>query len=134
MTYFQRKSRETGETFYCIADDAPDWVVDAVRDCHDGELPNDWRYETVAAIFDCVADGWDDSAEIANGLTDIYNSDLLQWLSDNATRADYIDEARAEWLTGDANLIAQVMAGQYLAIEEMASQILAAIEENGVQS
>lgn len=131
--YFQTQTRESGETFISMADDCPDWVADVVRDCHDGELPNDWRYETIAAIFGMIEDGYgpDDASEIADSLTDVYNSALVAWLGDNLNRSSYVDDASAEGLTqGNADVFSQIRTGQYLAIEQMATQILAAVAEN----
>jgi hypothetical protein len=130
--YFETRTREDGTQFVTRKDDAPEWVADLVRDCHDGELPNDWRYETIAAIFDAIADGSDDPGEIADGLVDVYNSDRVAWLANNLNRSSYVDDACDEHFgTSDSGVFGMLGAGQYLAIEQMASQILAAVAENG---
>jgi hypothetical protein len=137
MTYFQLKSRENGETFYCLADDAPDWVADVVRDCHDGELPNDWRYAIIADLFDQIAtlplvDEWsDDLVEIVDGLVSIYSHDLHAWATPN--RWHYVDDAISNCLGDGSGISEMLSAGQSDCIQQMASQILAVIEENGQQ-
>ena len=45
-----RNVRTDGTTFYSLADGTPDHLIDLVRECHNGELPNDWRYETIATL------------------------------------------------------------------------------------
>lgn len=66
---------------------------DVVRNLHDGELPNDWRYERIELIANELLDllqgaelGGDSSctpADLVDEIScdpDIYNSELLSWL------------------------------------------------------
>lgn len=128
MTYFQTKTRENGETFYALADDAPEWVDDAVRDCHDGELPNDWRYTIIADLFEQLLENPDDEYAGA-GLVDIYNRDLAQWLAGNLYRDSYCTEVleSGATVTGAFDLIGQA---QELAIAMMTATVADAIREN----
>jgi hypothetical protein len=89
--YFQTQTRPNGETFISMADDCPEWVADVVRDCHDGELPNDWRYTIIADLFAQLLEDPDDEYAGA-GLVDIYNYDRAQWLADNLGRDGYCAE------------------------------------------
>lgn len=131
---FETATRDSGETFYHLTDGATEWMRDAVREAHDGEFPNDWRYETCARVVDDLADALEDGAdmddvthEIADRLTDAYTSDLFQWLADNTSRAQYVDDANAEMGHADS-LAAQVQAGQYQCIRSMAETLLSAIQ------
>jgi hypothetical protein len=128
--YFQRRTREDGSTYVTLAEDRPEWLYDAVRDAHDGELPNDWRYQICSAIVDALADGAEPE-EIADSLVDVYTHDLLAWLSDNVGRADNVNEALEEYIADVDNGIDRIIAaGQYLCIERMVQVLADAIAEH----
>ena len=89
---FTQDKRDDGSTFWTYTDQArqsADDLATWIGELHDGELPNDWRYETIVAICDTLmdeddlsnADPGELSVGIANNLTDIYNHSLFQWLS-----------------------------------------------------
>lgn len=135
--YFKIDNRANGEAFVKLADDAPEWVLDAVREAHDGEFPDDWRYEMCERIFDGWHDGdWnpddDDSMyEFADAAVDIYNMARLQWLAGHLERAAYCDEAVAEYgweSIGDTYGLIGV--GQLFCIRQMVDTIARAIVDN----
>jgi hypothetical protein len=131
MSYFESKARDDGTTFIAMRDDVPEWVSDAVFEAHDGELPNDWRFDICDSIFDALSDDIDaDEHEIADELVDVYNSDRLAWLSSNQSRVAYCDDAREEFGSGDDDLLAQIGMGQYHCISQMVAVIREAITDN----
>ena len=133
---FTQDKRDDGSTFWTYteqsrqsADDLATWI----GELHDGELPNDWRYETIVAICDTLMDEDDLSnacpselaVGIANNLTDIYNHSLFQWYADIPSRVDYIEEAVSEGLIdSNADTIARLIVGQSQCIEGMAYRIV----------
>ena len=127
--YFTTKKRTNGEDYATLRADRPDWLYEAVRDAHDSELPNDWRYNTCAAICASLDDNLDEhnldnwAAEFAEDTTDISNSDLLAWLSGNLYRIDSVDEASRELAVEETNMMGRVRLGQFVVIEEMALTI-----------
>ncbi len=133
---FTQDKRDDGSTFWCLTEQASqdgDDLTDWLRDLHDGELPNDWRYETIVDICNALmdeddlsnADPGELSVGIANNLTDIYNHSLCQWYADNASRVAYIDDAQSDGLIApEANTIDRLMCGQCIAIEQMAYKII----------
>ena len=131
---FTRAKRDDGTTFWCLTDRADqDDLIDWLRDLHDDELPNDWRYETIVNICEALtyeddlsnADPGELSVGIANNLTDIYNHSLFQWYADNPNRVDYIEEAVSEGLIdSNADTIARLIVGQSQCIEGMAYRIV----------
>lgn len=126
---------DDGTTFYTLSDDHPEWLYDAVQEAHDGEFPNDWRYEHCLHIVSDIDNGSYDPGEIADSLVDIYDSDRLRWLADDPSRTAYCDEAQSDGLAGDDPSVIELAGiGQYLAIERMASILLEAIQENGGES
>lgn len=130
--HFERRTRDNGETFTTLTDDAPEWLRDAILEAHDDELPNDWRYETCESIVGALEDGAEPE-EIADSLVDVYTGPLFQWLADYIGRGAYCDEALESGLAGGTSgdgLEAIVRAGQYLAIETMARGLAEAIAEH----
>lgn len=128
MTYFQTQTRDNGERFVSLADDAPEWVANVVQLCHDGELPNDWRYQIIADLFAQLIDDPDDPY-VGAGLVDIYNADRAQWLADNLGRDDYCAEIleQGATVTSAFDLIGQA---QELVIGMMQEIVADAIREN----
>jgi len=67
--------------------------------------------------------------EIIDGLVDIYNHDLLSWLSSNLLRASYCDDAQESGLvTEETQLYQRISAGQYLEISEIMNNIIVELE------
>jgi hypothetical protein len=130
-SYFQTNTRESGDTFVTLADDVPEWVRDAVMAAHDGEMPNDWRYQTVAAIFEAFIDTPDAvPSEVAESLADVYTSDRLAWLAGHLERVNYVDEANEEAGGPCLPLVDQLGAGQFYCILAMADQVYEAIGDH----
>ena len=133
---FTRDKRTDGSTFWCLTDQAhqnDEELTPWLRDLHDDELPDDWRYKTIVNICEELmseddlsnADPGELSVCIANNLTDIYNHSLLQWYADNPSRVAYIDDAQSDGLIdSEATTIDRLMCGQCIAIEQMAYKII----------
>ena len=133
---FTQDKRQDGTLYWCLTEQARQSVDDLtewLRDLHDDELPNDWRYETIVNICEALMDEDDLSnacpgelaAGIANNLTDIYNHSLFQWYADIPSRVDYIEEAVSEGLIdSNADTIARLIVGQSQCIEGMAYRIV----------
>lgn len=128
-SYFVRQERDNGEAFYSLAEDRPEWLYGAVREAHDDELPNDWRYATCHSIAAMIDDGVTEAYEIADSLVDVYTVNLLEWLAENIGRMAYIAESNDDLGRPD-ELEDEIRQGQYLAIDRMAGILLAAIAES----
>lgn len=133
MTYFERRERHNGGHFYATTSDAPDWVQEAVRDCHGDMLPNDWVYEKCAHIFSSYEHDYDPTAsldsvfEIADSLVDIYTHQLISWLAEVSDATAEFDEALAE---GASRFDEAAMWAQNTMLTRMAAIIRNAIEHN----
>ena len=120
-------TRENGVEYISTADDCPDWLTDAIYAAHDDEMPNDWRYEIVAAILAC----WDgkDSFD-ACSYVQAYTLDLLDWVS-RSGRSALVDElANQRWRDHlpPLSFDEQLMAAQEWAIWQMYEVIQDAID------
>ena len=109
-----------------------------IRELHDDELPNDWRYEMIVRILDEIIEisryndnpEWsDESSAIADRLTCIYNAELAAWFADCPARFQYHDDAEEDGLIcANASLSQRLMAGQYRCIEQMIYPILSKLD------
>ena len=130
---FTRKTREDGTSYTTLTDAADEWMRDVVRDAHNGMLPDDWRYDAVAAAVEFIADNedWEDRLdEFADGCVDVYNYALSAWLSSHAVRGAYVDEAREEWGADDADLWTQLQRGQFFEAREVIGLVVSALQEH----
>ena len=121
-----------GKRFYCIADNAPEEVTDLVRDCHDEELPNDWRYDAIVSLLFDIKNtedlNTDKLSDIVDGQVDTYNSDLAQWLAYMPARSAYIDAARDDFGGLDDDIFMQIKSGQYVCMMDIAYKLTAFLE------
>lgn len=133
---FTQDKRDDGSTFWTYteqarqsADDLATWI----GELHDGELPNDWRYETIVSICEALmdeddlsnADPGELSVGISNNLTDIYNHSLFQWYADIPSRVEYIEEGvLSGYISPEADTMSRLMVGQSICIEQMAYKIV----------
>jgi len=110
-----------------------------VMDCHNGEMPNDWRYEMVDDIvthlyyeivehnnIDSVDDARDAISDQVDSSTDIYNTELLKWLQGDLRREAFNDDGLKPE-NGDIYNIIQ--ARQYEEIDFIAHTILNAFDD-----
>lgn len=128
---FTTRKRDDGDEFTSLDKSAPDWMTDVVREAHGDMMPDDWRYKMISECADALVDvdpsDWQDQDfEICDGLVDVYNSTLLDWLSSHGQRAAYIDEARDEGLLAeDADEMNRIMVGQFMEYREILGSLMA---------
>ena len=101
-------TRDNKEEYFYLSNeidpDLRDQLQTVIRECHNDEFPNDWRYSIVKEIcFTCLdyemSEGLDQleqyldnySHEIVDGCVDISTSSLFQWLADIPSRAEFTD-------------------------------------------
>lgn len=102
-----KATREDGSEYRMLRQDCPmhDFFQEVVRECHMGELPNDWRFETIYDLCHGLLDysqpdeeAWDEEAfryvlpEVADSLAGCSTSLLLQWLADQPSRCEFNDD------------------------------------------
>jgi hypothetical protein len=139
---FELRTREpdhNGNTseFYAFTKEArqsTDDLAEFVRELHDEELPNDWRYQIIVQILDALIEdseyksdddwlGW--AFNVADQLTSVYTSELAAWFAENPSRTSYHDEAIEESLVEyEASLSDRLMLAQNICIRKMAEQIV----------
>ena len=137
-----RDKREDGSEYVCLWETQwKDNLQEIIRECHNGEFPNDWRYDIVDSIIDSlyehfitydndpVLDDYRDSLELEtiDSLVDIYNYDLAKWLSDNNSRGYFEDD---EFRNDNGDIHDQIRSRQYEEINFIMNMILANLEDH----
>ena len=136
-------TRTDGTEYRMLREDCPmhDDLRAIIRDAHNGEMPNDWRYgmayDLCHAFLDysqpqacavTVDDYRDRIGEIAALRVDFSAHALLVWLSDNVSRCHFDDEGA--WSSDDlgSNIADLAQRRQQEEIEWMAHTILSGID------
>lgn len=132
---FEWRKRENGDDYVVLKDGHPEWMTDIIRKAHDnGELlPNDTTYRFIEAAIDTIADCEDDASydDIGDRLcdieSDVYTSDLTEWLHASNYHVDYLTQAAEEYgITDGFQLLA---AAQGIHRREVAYAVMAALGE-----
>lgn len=137
-------TRADGSSYRMISETHPDReaVLSIVYDLHEGELPNDWRYEIVYSLAttfleysdgsdpeDCEPWGMSEYMDlvpcIADGLVDAGKGDLLEWAK-IGSRTEFWD-AFESILTPD--IVSVLQARQKEEIQMMGYNLLRLVEE-----
>jgi hypothetical protein len=127
-------TRNDGVLFCKLRDGSPQWMTDAIHAAHGDIMPLDWIYEHCSRIVDMMTEyepeQWDDSvSEWCDGLTDVYNIELAQWLALHLDFAEYVDNATQELGHSDRGIFGDIAMGQYSVLENIAYAMLNAVRE-----
>tara|TARA_B100000131_G_scaffold301740_1_gene324215 strand:+ start:517 stop:1200 length:684 start_codon:yes stop_codon:yes gene_type:complete len=131
-----RDKRQDGSEYVCLWESQfKENLQEIIRECHNGEFPNDWRYEMVDSIIDSLYEHFItynndsdlDEYEIVDGLVDIYNYDLAKWLSDNNSRGYFEDDC---FKNDNGDIHDQIRSRQYEEISFIVNMLLANLEDH----
>ena len=136
----ERHERElnkvSNQSYYCLKDDLEnkEEIQRFIELLHNGELPNDWRYDIIHSLLDQLLNQYEVNNEdeaydnihiISDSLVNVYNYGLAKWLCEDVSRG-YFDKSldNTEFLNDDASIYGIIMKRQYEEIYTMASQIV----------
>jgi len=112
-----------------LKEDLKEKYQDFVRELHDDELPNNWRYEIITDLLQNFVNEYEQDDlenylhEITDSLVDIYNSDRAKWLADDINRG-CIDLKNLNIDEPNMTIFDLIGQAQYEAIYSMGYQIL----------
>ena len=125
LSFFVIQERANGEKFWSTSN-APDDVMEMIRDCHDDELPNDWRYNTIINVLFDLKQSNEPGGDCG---VDDYTSDLIKWLT--PSRMAYIDELQSEEIIRpNATMDERIRVAQYHTTEQIISVIRNFMDDN----
>lgn len=104
LNNMETKKRDNGDSFVCLKSHDTQWHVDLCQKAHNGIMPNDFVYDEIEnSLYRIIEAGGETAEEIRENVFDsnviepeIYNDELLRWVSSNLAMADYVDEALQE--------------------------------------
>lgn len=134
LKYFETKKRKDDDEYIVLKDGTPQELKDLAYAAHQGMTPDDYKYEFVQAALRIIADKEDEDLnephEQIDGDVDVYNSQLLKWVSSNLGRSEYVDEA-VKTFGGypEEGLFKALMYGQYAEREEVYFNVLGSLRE-----
>ena len=108
-----------------LKEDQKETYQDFVRELHDDELPNNWRYEIITDLLQNFVNEYDQDDledvlhEITDSLVDVYNTDRAKWLADDVSRGCIEIDT-----TNKTSIFELIGIAQYKAIYSMGYQIL----------
>lgn len=112
-----------------LKEDQKETYQDFVRELHDDELPNNWRYTIITDLLQNFVNEYeqyqleDCLSEIADSLVDVYNVDRARWLADDVSRG-CIDLKNLNIDEPNMTIFDLIGQAQYEAIYSMGYQIL----------
>jgi len=133
----ERRERElnkvSNQSYYCLKDDLEnkEEIQRFIELLHNGELPNDWRYDIIHSLLDSLLNNYDVNNEdeayehldiISDSLVNVYNYGLAKWLCDDVSRGFFEDLPSIEGSV--TSIYGIIMKRQYEEIYTMASQIV----------
>lgn len=131
--WFGTRRRDDGEQYVTLRDAAPEWVRELVYAAHGEMLPDDWRYATIDAAVQYIAETDEpDAGEFADTAVDTYNADRLKWLASSLERAGYCDQAADELGLTAGSIMERIGWGQYEEACEVFNLTLSALERQCV--
>jgi hypothetical protein len=113
-------------------------VIDgALDDIGSSEFTMDKLHDLLAAAADCETDPEDTYYSQADEIrerfyeeeTDVYNSDLLEWVSEDLSNASYVEDAMGEFGCEGRDFFELVGLGQHVWIQQLGEALLDALVE-----
>ena len=112
-----------------LKEDQKEKYQEFVRELHDDEMPNNWRYRIITDLLQNFVNEYEQDDlkkylhEITDSLVDIYNSDRAKWLADDINRG-CIDLKNLNMDEPNMTIFDLIGQAQYEAIYSMGYQIL----------
>jgi hypothetical protein len=101
-----------------------DNIHQLIRNAHGDMMPDDFKYQFIHEALEAIAET-DDIDDVCLE-PDIYNRDLLKWVSSNLNRPNYVDEAVEE--LGYKDLFNSLAIGQIREKDEVLYSVRASLE------
>ena len=127
--YFEQRTRDNGEKFYCTVDNTPDWITDMVREAHGDKLPDNYIYNWADSALDNIATGdmtEDNIHEYIDSEVDVYTAGLTAWLHSRCDRVYYLTEALDDFEPKDG--FQALSMAQYAEIREVFNSVMGSIQ------
>lgn len=137
LSSLEMAERSDGSPFLRLSSSAPSWASSVIREAHDGELPNDSRYELIRDALSALSDqAFSDEEEARDSIQELSldlvphgTCELLQWFADRADRLSSCDEALESGRISELSAYELLSEGFRLTAEETLSSLISSLEE-----
>lgn len=129
---FTTDKRDDGTEFVHLKETfKPEELHDSIRQAHGDRFPDDWIYGTYADLLqniteyelETIEDLEEVRSEIVDTYTDVYTSQLTEWLHSDNRNVYYLTEVLEEYGTIEDSFQLLRLA-QYKAIDEVMNEII----------
>ena len=137
LSSLETAERSDGSPFLRLSSSDPSWASSVIREAHDGELPNDSRYELIRDALSALSDqAFSDEEEARDSIQELSldlvphrTCELLQWFADHASRLSSCDEALESGRISEFSTYELLSEGFRLTAEETLSSLISSLEE-----
>lgn len=126
--WFETAIRNNGTDYIRLrTEDAQ--IKNLIYEAHDDMLPDDYKYQFIHEALEAIAEH--DDIEDINLEPDIYNCDLLKWVSSHLSRASYCNDAIENMLgfQDEMDFMAIVSMAQSLEKDKVLQSVRTSLEE-----
>ena len=132
LARLETKTRDNGNDFISLSSGTAPWMKELARTAHAGMLPDDFKYAFIQEALQAISEH-DDADDALDSLeADVYNADLLAWLSSNLTRSSYVDEAVSNFGAA-SDTMQNIQMGQVEEKREVFNLVRTALEEQAAE-
>lgn len=120
--------RKEGGKYCYFKDGSPQWMKEMAFKCHniDDVMPNDYIYAFISEALDIITGSDNPDEAIFEIEPDIYNNELLSWLSSNLSFSSWVDEEIEE--CGSKELFGLLQHAQARHKQAIASCVLSELQ------
>ena len=126
---FKRVKKKDDTYYYTCTDKYKDLVKEVHDDCN--ILPDDYKYQFIFDALDIISCGNYNEDNYCEGIeADIYNDDLLKWISSARYRPYYVDEVIDEYgYPDEGGFFTLLSTAQYKEREEVFNRVFSYIDK-----
>ena len=130
FTTMQAQRGEKQKTINILVDRYPSWIYEMVYKAHEEMLPDDYKYEYIVETLDALSEGQDPEEGLNDLEADVYDSDLLEWLSSHGERQGFVNEAVEVYgHSKEMGIMGDIMMGQKSEKEQVWRIVVEALKE-----
>jgi hypothetical protein len=131
-SHYQWSQRDDGTRYWASKtqgidtdEGLPGLLARFAMECHNGQMPNDERYQMMIDVLDIIAElpkdyDMKDSSDLLqqlDGIVPVMNYALIEWLGSHLYRIAYVDDYMSDF--GADNVMDAIRGGYYQELEEV---------------
>lgn len=134
LSFFEIKTKDNGEKFVILKDNAPKKLKESIRAAHGDRFPDDFVFTTYLDLLERIQDFpiedleslENNRHEIVDGYVNVYTYNLTKWLHDDINNVYYLTQAIEELQPTDGFQL--LASAQFLAIDAIMQEVVNYLE------